>query len=160
MECQIMLSKRTIIGTIVGSAIIAIGAYSLVSDIGFQTINTDEILVIGESTKFQINSTQGGVQMLNVVGERFEITLNSPGDGLQIPTESFQREKYLEWTHMDDGITHLTIQNTGSTELKVTGTFEITTDPILFTYHFVVITSGVIIIGFSVGFTLRKPRGF
>ena len=37
-----MLATRTIIGFIVGSAIIGIGVYSLVTGIGFQTIEVDE----------------------------------------------------------------------------------------------------------------------
>lgn len=155
-----MLSKRTIIGIVVGSIIIAIGTYSLISDIGFQTITVNEILAIGESTSFQVNSAQGGYQILTVTGERFDIMLQSPGDGFNIPTESFQDEKHLEWVHVQDGITYITIQNTGSTDLQLDASFEITTDPLFFTYHFLVIISGVIIIGFSIGFTLRKPRGF
>ena len=155
-----MLSKRTIIGIIVGGAIIGIGVYSLASDIGFQTVNVDEVLGVGEPTSFQINSARGGAQMLTVTGERFDLTLNSPGDGLQIPVESYQKEKHLEWIHLEDGVTHISIRNTGSTDLQVVATFEVTTDPILFAYHLVVITSGMVIIGFSIGFTLRKPRGF
>jgi hypothetical protein len=44
-----MLAKRTIIGFIVGSAIIGIGVYSLVTGFGFQTIDVDETFEIGES---------------------------------------------------------------------------------------------------------------
>lgn len=155
-----MLSKRTIIGLIVGSTIIGIGAYSLVSDIGFQAVKVDETFGVGESTTYQISSALGGAQAMKITGEKFDLTLQSPGEGLQIPTESYQKETYLEWTHLEDGITHIKIQNTGSTDLQVAATFEVTTDPILFTYHIIVITSGMVIIGFSVGFTLRKPRGF
>ena len=57
-------------------------------------------------------------------------------------------------------MTRIKIQNTGSTELNVLATLNVTSDPILFTYHLIVITSGVVIIGFSMGFTLRKPKGF
>lgn len=154
-----MLSKRTIIGIVVGSAIIGIGAYSLVSDIGFQTIDVDETFEIGESTSYQINSARDGTQAMRITGEKFNLALQSPGD-LQIPTQSFHDEKYIEWVHQQDGITYITVQNTGSTDLRITATFEVTTSPILFTYHIIVITSGVVIIGFSIGFTLRKPRGF
>jgi hypothetical protein len=66
----------------------------------------------------------------------------------------------LDWTHLKNGVTVINLQNTGSSELKVDATLQVTVDPILFTYHIVVITSGMVIIGFSMGFTLRKPKGF
>ena len=155
-----MLSKRTIIGIIVGSAIIGIGAYSLISDIGFHTIQVNETFAVGESTSYQINANEHAKQHMTITAEKFDLKLSSPGDGLQIPKTSHTKEVTLDWTHLKDGITVINLQNTGSSELKVEATLEITTDPILFTYHIIVITSGMVIIGFSMGFTLRKPKGF
>jgi len=79
---------------------------------------------------------------------------------LQIPNTSYTDEATLNWIHLDDGITMIKLQNLGSTDLQVNASLNLTQDPILFTYHIVVITSGVLIIGFSMGFTLRKPKGF
>ena len=155
-----MLSKRTIIGIIVGSAIIAIGVYSLISDIGLQTIQVNETFAVGESTSYQINANEHAQQHMKITGDKFDLKLSSPGDGLQIPETPHTKEVTLDWTHLKDGITVINLQNTGSSELKVDATLEITTDPILFTYHIIVITSGMVIIGFSMGFTLRKPKGF
>ena len=92
--------------------------------------------------------------------QKFDIKLSSPGDGLQIPKTSHTKEVTLDWVFLKDGKTEINLQNTGSSELKVDATLQVTTDPILFTYHIVVITSGMVIIGFSMGFTLRKPKGF
>ena len=104
---------------------------------------------------------------MKITGEKFDIKLSSPGTGLQIPNEekdgtveSYEDELVLDWIHQEDGVTRLHIQNTGSTDLEVDASLNVTTDPILFSYHIIVITSGVIIIGFSMGFTLRKPKGF
>jgi len=155
-----VLSKRTIIGIIIGSAIIGIGIYSLISDIGFHTIQVNETFAVGESTSYQINANEHAKQDMKITGEKFDYKLSSPGDGLQIPKTSQPKEVTLDWTHLKDGITVINLQNTGSSELKVDATLEITTDPILFTYHIIVITSGMVIIGFSMGFTLRKPKGF
>lgn len=155
-----MLSRRTVIGLVVGSAIIGIGAFSLVSDIGFQKIGVDETFGVGESTSYQISSDRSGAQKMRITGEKFDLSLQSPGEGLQLPLASYKKEKSLEWTHLEDGTTYINIQNTGSTDLQVVADFEVTTDPILFTYHIIVITSGMVIIGFSTGFTLRKPKGF
>ncbi|MDH3677293.1 MAG: hypothetical protein OEQ12_03220 [Nitrosopumilus sp.] len=155
-----MLAKRTIIGFIVGSAIIGIGFYSLVAGFGFQTINVDETFEIGESTSYQISANKGAQQQMKITGEKFDLRLSSPGGDPEIPLTSYAKETTLNWAHLEDGITKIQIQNTGSSELHVLGTLNITQDPILFTYHLIVITSGVVIIGFSMGFTLRKPKGF
>lgn len=155
-----MLSKRTIIGIIVGSAIIAIGVYSLISDIGLQTIQVNETFAVGESTSYQINANEHATQHMKIIGDKFDLKLSSPGDGLQIPKTSHIKEVTLDWTHLKDGITVINLQNTGSSELKVEATLEVTSDPILFPFHMMVIISGMIIIGFSMGFTLRKPKGF
>ncbi|MCE9618117.1 MAG: hypothetical protein K8Q88_07150 [Nitrosarchaeum sp.] len=155
-----MLSKRTIIGIIVGSAIIGIGVYSLISDIGLQTIQVNETFAVGESTSYQINANEHATQHMKITGDKFDLKLSSPGDGLQIPKTSHTKEVTLDWTHLKDGITVINLQNTGSSELKVEATLEVTSDPILFPFHMMVIISGMIIIGFSMGFTLRKPKGF
>ena len=155
-----MLAKRTIIGFIVGSLIIGIGVYSLITGFGFQTVEVNETFGVGESTSYQIKANNGASQKMQITGDSFDLEMNSPGDGLQIPNTSYKKELSLEWVHLEDGITFIEIQNTGSTDFQVTATLNVTTDPILFTYHLVVITAGVIIIGFSMGFTLRKPKGF
>ena len=155
-----MLAKRTIIGFIVGSVIIGIGVYSLITGIGFQTVEVNETFGVGESTSYQIKANSGASQSMTIIGDSFDLELTSPADGLQIPNTSYKKELSLDWVHLEDGVTFIEIQNTGSTDFEITATLNVTTDPILFTYHLVVITAGVIIIGFSMGFTLRKPKGF
>ena len=155
-----MLAPRTIIGFIVGSAIIGIGVYSLVSGFGFQTIDVDETFEIGEATSYQISANKGAHQQMMITGDKFDLQLSSPGDDPQIPSTSFTKETTLDWAHFEDGVTRIKIQNTGPSELHILATFNVTPDPILFTYHFLVIISGIIIIGFSMGFTIRKPKGF
>jgi hypothetical protein len=155
-----VLSQRTIIGIIVGSAIIAIGVYSLISGIGLHTIQVNETFAVGEPTSYQINANEHAKQHMKITGEKFDLNLSSPGDGLQIPKTSHTKEVTLDWTHLKDGITVINLQNTGSSELKVEATLEVSSDPILFPFHMMVIISGMIIIGFSMGFTLRKPKGF
>ena len=50
--------------------------------------------------------------------------------------------------------------NTGDSDVIVQGTLQVLTDPIQFTYHIIVIIGGIVILGFSAGFTIRKPKGF
>ena len=59
-----MFATRTIIGFIVGSVIIGIGVYSVITSLGFQTINVDETFGIGESTSYQISANKGAVQQM------------------------------------------------------------------------------------------------
>jgi len=155
-----MLNKRTAIGIGVGSVIIAIGLYSLVSSFGLQTMNVNETFGVGESTSYQFTAPTHAKQFLNVTGNSFNLSLASPRGGLQVPEQGYKNNLSLEWVHLEDGKSHVSIKNTGDSELGISGTLQFLTDPIQITYHIVVITAGVIIIGFSAGFSIRKPRGF
>ncbi len=155
-----MLSKRTVIGLIVGSAIIAIGGYSLLSHVGTITIHEDYVVGVGDSMSYTIPAPNHTPQSMKIAGDAFDLKLASPGDGLQIPQTSYKKELTLDWTHLDDGESKILIQNTGNTELSITGELIRSSDPIWFTFDLMVITSGMVIIGFSMGFTLRKPKGF
>ncbi len=155
-----MLSKRTIIGLIVGSVIIAIGGYSLFTNIGTITIHEDYTLSLGDTIPYTIPAPANTAQKMKITGNAFDLTLQSPADGLQIPDTSYKDELVLDWTHLEDGETKILIKNTGNSELSITGELVRSSDPIWLTYDIMVITSGVIIIGFSMGFTLRKPKGF
>ena len=155
-----MLSTRTIIGIVVGSAIIAIGSYALVTSFGLQTVNVDDTFEVGESTSYSFSAPQGSKHYLNITADSFEVFLSSPRGGLQIRDEQFKKELTFEWVHLLNGESKLKVNNTGNSELNISGYFTILTDPIQITYHLLVIISGVVIIGFSAGFSVRKPRGF
>jgi len=155
-----VLSKRTIIGLIVGSAIIAIGAFSVIQHIGDITINENYIVDKGDSTRYTIPAPTDTPQSMTIIGDAFDLKLESPGDGLQIPKTSYKKKLNLDWVHSEAGETKIQIQNTGNTELKITGILIRSADPIWFTYDFMVIITGMVIMGFSMGFTLRKPKGF
>ena len=155
-----MLSKRTVIGLIVGSAIIAIGGYSLLTHIGTITIQEDYTLSVGDSIPYTIPAPAHTPQTMKITGNAFDLKLQSPADGLQIPNTSYKDDLTLEWTHLADGETKILVQNTGNSEVSITGELIRSSDPIWFTFDLMVITSGMVIIGFSMGFTLRKPKGF
>lgn len=155
-----MLSKRTVIGIVAGSVIIAIGFVSLITSFGIQTKNIDETVGLEKSTTYQFTAPIHSKQFLNITGNSFHLSLASPSGGLQIPEQDYKKEVSLEWVHLVDGVSRVQIQNTGDSELRISGTLQFLSDPILITYHIVVITAGVIIIGFSAGFSIRKPRGF
>ncbi len=155
-----MLDKRTGIGIVVGSVIIAIGAYSLISSIGVQDISFDDTYGIGQSTTYKFTAPGGAEQYANITGTSFKISLTSPGSGLKIKDTEHKNNVDIDWVHLEDGESILKIQNTGDSELYVNGTFQALLDPILFTYKILIIIAGLVIIGFSSAFSVRKPRGF
>ena len=155
-----MISRRTIIGLIIGIVIIGIGGASLVLHIGTLTINENYVIEVGDSAFYKIPAPINTPQSMTITAAAFDLKLESPADGLQIPTTSYKETVTLDWVHLEDGESKIQIQNTGDTELTITGVLIRSSDPIWFTYDLMVIISGMVIIGFSMGFTLRKPKGF
>jgi len=155
-----MLSKRTLIGTVVGSIIIAIGLYALVTSFGIQSVNDVESFPPGESTSYQFDAPKHAKQVLNITGNSFQLSLESPRGGLQVPESNYKDVLTLEWVHLLDGESRVQIQNTGESDLNISYAFEVLTTPIQITYHIMVIIGGVVILGFSAGFSVRKPKGF
>ena len=156
-----MLAVRTIIGLVVGSLVIGLGAFALVNSLA-PTISMNENFIIspGDSEFFTIPAPKDAPQYMMIIGDSFDLKLTSPGDGLSISNTSYKKELILDWSHTEDGQTIIVIQNTGASELAITANTNQTPDPFGITFDFMVITSGVVILGFSLGFTLRKPKGF
>ncbi len=155
-----MLTKRTVLGIGVGLVITALGLASLVLHIGIQTIEVDETFGVGEFTSYRLTAPNHTPQVMKITGDAFDMKLESPADGLQIPLTSYKKQVTLEWTHLADGDTRIEIQNTGNSDLHVEATFQVTIDPILITYDIMVAITGVVVIGLSLSFSIRKPRGF
>jgi hypothetical protein len=141
--------------------IIGLGGFSLVNTLA-PTISMNENFVIGsgDSASFSIPAPKDAPQYMMIVGDAFDVKLISPGEGLNISNTSYKKELILDWAHAEDGQTIIVIQNTGASELEITANTNQTPDPFGITFDFMVIISGVIILGFSLGFTLRKPKGF
>jgi len=155
-----VISKRTAIGIGVGSAIIAISIVSLFLNFGIQTIEVDETFGLGEDTTYRISAPEHTPQKMKITGDTFDVRLESPADGLQVPLTTHKKEVTFDWVHLADGETRINIQNTGNSEIHVTATFQTSTDPLFITYDIMVIITGLVIIGLSLGFSIRKPRGF
>jgi hypothetical protein len=156
-----MLSKRTIIGFIVGTAIIALGGYSLILHM-VPAIDVEEhfFVQVGELTTLTIPAPEHSPQSITIIGSTFNLELRSPGDGLQIPETSYKDKLTLDWVHLVNGDTKIQIQNTGDDELEITAITTQTPNPLGLTFDLMVVISGMVIIGFSMGFTIRKPKGF
>ena len=156
-----MLSKRTIIGLIFGISIITLGVASLIQHTGLHTDDFQDVIEVGAPAYYTIPAPNHTPQSMKITGDAFFLKLESPSTGLQIPNmTSYKNELTLDWVHVQDGETKIEIQNTGNTELEITGVITTSYKPEIFTLDLMVIITGLVIIGFSMGFTLRKPKGF
>ncbi len=155
-----MINKRTGIGIGVGSVIIAIGVIALVTSFGLQTINVDDTYGIGEKTTYSLTAPEHANQYINITGNSFNIALESPTGGLQIREADHKNNVDINWVHLKEGKSILKIRNTGDSDLHITGTLQALTDPMQIIFHVVVIISGIVILGFSSAFSMRKPSGF
>ena len=157
-----MFTKRTVIGIGAGIVISAIGVVALITSFGIQSISVDETVAVGDKTSFSFNAPLGAKESLEISGASFEVALTPSGEE-KTTTKNHKDKATIEWVVVEEGQNRLDIQNTGNSELQLNGTFEVdllSTDPILFTYHILVITAGIVIIGFSAAFSVKKPRGF
>ena len=154
-----MLTKTTLIGITIGGVITAIAIYALITSIGLQTITATEIVPVGKSTAYQFDAPKSSHQNFNATGEKFHVKLQTPAGGIQID-EDYKKEIEFDWFVLKEGKNKIDIQNLGSTDVTVDVAFSRYTEPILITYHIMVLTAGIIIIGFSAVFSTRKPKGF
>jgi len=154
-----MLSKKTAIGIGIGSFLIIWGSIFLIPSFGKQTQSIDETIGKGGNTIYQFDAREQFHEILNVVGNSFHVKIKTPADGLQLD-ETFKKEVNLDWYGVEDGSHRIEVTNTGDSDLRVSGTLEFISNPIEFAKHMLPIISGIIIIGISAVFTVRKPRGF
>jgi len=156
-----MLNKFTIIGLVIGSIISILGASSIIDSLS----NPNEIqedsatFGVGGLDKIQFNAPENSSQSLTVTGDSFDIKITTPDPSNDV-NESFKGKASFSWTSITSGETIILIQNTGDSEFTEDYKFELEPDPLFFTYSILVIIAGVVIIGFSAGFSAKKPKGF
>ena len=156
-----MLNKFTIIGIIIGTAISTLGAASMISTITTPNeIQEDSATFgVGDLDKINFNAPENSSQSLTVTGDSFDIKITTPDSNNDV-NASFKDKASFSWTSTTSGQTIITIQNTGDSNFTEDYKFELARDPLFFTYSILVIIAGVVIIGFSAGFSAKKPKGF
>ncbi len=154
-----MLTKKTTIGIGIGAVVIGLGAFFLIQSLLSNENIVNDTVDIGKSDIFQFDAQKHFHEVLNVTGSSFHVTLTTPSNGLQV-NRDFEKEISFDWVSLENGKHFINVTNTGSSTLHVTGKLEAIQDPIIFATHIIVITSGILLIGFSAGFSVRKPRGF
>ncbi|MBP2624669.1 MAG: hypothetical protein KAF24_01750 [Nitrosopumilaceae archaeon] len=151
-----MLTKRTIIGITFGVIISMIGLYAFISSLGTQTAEIKETVKIADYLSYQFNSPIGSDEILYIQGDLFHVDVKSLSE-TQI-NQDFKDEIKLDWLTGSDGENIISIKNIGHSELIVNGILKFSTDPILYTYHILVITAGIVIIGFSASFSIKRKK--
>ena len=156
-----MLNKFTIIGIIIGSIISILGAGSMITSIStpYEIQEDSATFGVGDLDKINFNAPENASQLLTVIGDSFDIKITTPGSSNDVDA-SFKDKASFSWTSITSGQTIIIIQNTGDSEFTEEYKFELSRDPLFFTYSILVIIAGVVIIGFSAGFSTKKPKGF
>ena len=156
-----MLNKFTIIGIIIGSAISILGAASMVTSLNSPNEIQEDTATfgVGDLDKINFNAPENSSQSLTVTGSSFDIKITTPDPSNDV-NESFKGKASFSWTSITSGETIILIQNTGDSEFTEDYKFELEPDPLFFTYSILVIIAGIVIIGFSAGFSAKKPKGF
>ena len=156
-----MLNKYTIIGLIAGCIISGLCVISMIDTFvnPIETIETNDTFGIGDSDKIRFNAPANSFQTLTITGDTFDVKILTSDEKNNIDN-SYKDKETFSWTNTVSGENVIQIQNTGKSEFNISGTFELARDPLFLTYHLLVIISGIVVIGFSAAFTVRKPRGF
>ena len=156
-----MLNKFTIIGLIIGSAISLLGVSSMIDSLSNpnEVQEDSQIFGVGEMDKIQFNAPENSSPKITITGDSFDVKISTPDSSNDVD-ESFKGKANLSWTSNSSGETIIVIQNTGESEFTEEYRFELERDPLFFTYSILVIIAGIVIIGFSAGFSAKKPKGF
>ena len=156
-----MLNKYTIVGLIAGCIISGLGVISMVDFLAnpVDVMDFDDDFGIGESTIFSFQAPENSLQKLMITGNSFDVKVSIPDNTAKFDN-SYKNKADISWVNTVAGENVIKIQNTGNSELNAKGTLEKSRDPLFLTYHILVIIAGIVVIGFSAAFTVRKPRGF
>ena len=156
-----MLNKYTIIGLIVGGIITTLGIGSMIDSLANpnEIRQTNDTFGTGDSDRIRFNAPANSFQTMVITGDAFDVKIFASDEKNNVDS-SYKDKATFSWTNTVSGENIIQIQNTGKSEFNISGTFELSRDPLFFTYHIMVIIAGIVIIGFSAAFTARKPRGF
>jgi len=156
-----VLNKYTIIGLIAGCIISGLGVASMIDFLvnPIDIMDFDDNFGVGESTTFVFQAQENSFQKLVITGNSFDVKVYTPDNEIKFD-DNYNDRVDISWTNTISGENIIKIQNIGNSELNAKGTLEKSRDPLFLTYHILVIIAGIVVIGFSAAFTVRKPRGF
>ena len=141
--------KKTLIGVIIGIIIIVIGVYFLAYGFIETIFEVNETITPNNSKSYTLYARNHAIQIMNITGNMFVLSLSTPEDGLQIPTTTYTNPIDLAWIHLDDGVSSVTIQNIDDSDLEIDAILTTNTDVSMLKYFIIMIIIGSAIIGFS-----------
>ena len=144
-----------------GCIISGLGVISMIDFLAnpVDIMNFDDDFGVGESTTFVFQAPENSDQMMIITGDSFDVKVSTPGNAAKFDG-SYKNKANISWVNTVSGENVIKIQNTGQSELNAKGALKKSQDPLFLTYHLLVIIAGIVVIGFSAAFTVRKPRGF
>ena len=154
-----MLTKKSAAGIGIGSVAVILGTFFLIQTIVSNAHDVNDVVDIGKSDVFQFDALKHYHEFLNVTGSSFHVKMKTPSTGLQVD-DDFKNKISFDWFSLENGKHFINITNTGGSILHVAGKLQAVSNPIIFTSHLIVISSGVLIIGISAVFSIRRPKGF
>ena len=156
-----MLNKYTIVGLIAGCIISGLGVISMIDFLAnpVDVMEFDDDFGVGESTTFVFQAPENSDQIMIITGDSFDVKVSTPDNAAKFDG-SYKNKANISWVNTVSGENVIKIQNTGQSELNANGALKKSQDPLFLTYHLLVIIAGIVVIGFSAAFTVRKPRGF
>ena len=136
-----MLNKYTIIGLIAGSIISGLGVASMIDSFAnpIEVRQTDDTFGIGDSDKIRFNAPANSFQTFTVTGDTFDVKILTADEKNNI-NNSYNDKATFSWTNTASGENIIQIQNTGQSEFNISGTFELSRDPLFFTYHILAVS--------------------
>lgn len=155
-----MFTRLTITGICIGAIILGVGIVALVqSPPWLHTKTIQETIGIENRASYQFTAPESSHQTFKVIGESFHVNLQTPGSGIQ-KDEDYKNEILFDWYVLQEGQNSIEVTNLGSSQLNFTATFEQYGDPAYLAHNLLLVVTGIIIVGFSGAFSVRKPKGF
>ena len=142
--------KKSFIGIIIGIILLVISIYFLIASSTNQILEVNETVTPNNSKSYTLYANDHVLQLMNITGNKFDLSLSSPKNGLQIPLTTHVNPVELSWIHLDDGISNITIQNIDDSDLEINAIFTTSIEASMIKYFIIMAIIGAAIIGFSI----------
>ena len=142
--------KKSFIGIIIGIILLVISIYFLIASSTNQILEVNETVTPNNSKSYTLYANDHALQLMNITGNKFDLSLSTPKNGLQIPLTTHINPVELSWFHLGDGISNITIQNIDDSDLEINAIFTTSIEASMIMYFIIMAIIGAAIIGFSI----------
>ena len=142
--------KKSFIGIVIGIILLVISIYFLITSSTNQILEVNETVIPNNSKSYTLYANDHVLQLMNITGNKFDLSLSTPKNGLQIPLTTHINPVELSWFHLSDGISNITIQNIDDSDLEINAIFTTSIEASMIMYFIIMAIIGAAIIGFSI----------